>query len=45
MLFKLNPNPTFVGTATIAVPGGEAQKLRLIFKHKTRKSDRSHVVL
>ena len=35
-MFKLNPNPTFVGTATIAVPGGEAEKLRLVFKHKTR---------
>jgi hypothetical protein len=35
-MFKLNPNPTFVGTASIAVPGGEAEKLRLVFKHKTR---------
>lgn len=35
-MFKLNPNPTFPGTATIAVPGGEAATLKLVFKHKTR---------
>lgn len=35
-MFKLNPNPTFAGTATIVVPGGEAEKLRLVFRHKTR---------
>lgn len=35
-MFKVNPNPTFPGTATIAVPGDEPEKLRLVFKHKTR---------
>lgn len=35
-MFKINPNPTFPGTATIAVPGGEAATLKLVFKHKTR---------
>ena len=35
-MFKLNPKPTFVGTAVMAVPGGPAEKLRLVFKHKTR---------
>lgn len=39
-MFKVNPNPTFVGTATIAVPGGEPAKLRLVFKHKTRDEAR-----
>lgn len=35
-MFKLNPKPTFTGTALIAVPGGPAEKLKLVFKHKTR---------
>lgn len=35
-MFKINPNPTFTATASIAVPGQQAAKLKLVFRHKTR---------
>lgn len=35
-MFQLNPNPTFSFTAQITVPGGEAQPLALIGRHKGR---------
>lgn len=33
MTFKVNPNPTFVGTAKIHVPGEGPQPLKLVFRH------------
>lgn len=36
-MFKLNPNPTFPVSVLITVPGGDSQKLRLVFKHKKKK--------
>jgi len=35
-MFKLNPTPTFPFTAQITIPGGEAQPLALIGRHKGR---------
>lgn len=35
-MFKINPNPTFTAEANIAVPGQPAEKLKLVFRHKTR---------
>lgn len=35
MSFKVQPNPTFVGTAKIHVPGEGPKPLLLVFKHKT----------
>jgi bacterioferritin (cytochrome b1) len=34
-MFKIIPNPTFVGIAKIAAPGGEVLDLRIVFKHRT----------
>ncbi len=35
-MFKITPNPTFKATVSIAVPGEQAAKLKLVFRHKTR---------
>lgn len=36
-MFKVTPNPTFKAAVEIPVPGGEPQKLPLVFKHKGKK--------
>lgn len=35
-MFKLVPNPTFVGVVKVPVPGAKPADLKLIFKHKKR---------
>lgn len=40
-MFKITPNPTFKATVTIAVPGEQAAKLKLVFRHKTRDEAQS----
>lgn len=36
-MFKIAPNPTFLAEVAIPVPGGGKEKLKLVFKHKTRE--------
>lgn len=35
-MFKINPQPEFAASVFITVPGGDAQKLQLHFKHKMK---------
>ncbi len=35
-MFQITPNPTFTATVDIPAAGGRTEKLKLIFKHKTR---------
>lgn len=35
MTFKIKPDPTFTGTASIHVPGKGKESLKLVFRHKT----------
>lgn len=35
-MFQINPNPTFSATVDIPAAGGRTEKLKLVFKHKTR---------
>lgn len=38
MSFKVKANPTFVGTASVHVPGEGPKALKLVFKHKTAEA-------